>query len=84
MQDAPAKKHPGEVLEIESEEELDKILQEDKGSLTILLGSLTWCRPCKTLVKPLQVIIALRSGHWCLHHGQLSASASFEALRPPD
>ena len=32
------KKHPGEVLEIESEEELDKILQEDKDSLTILLG----------------------------------------------
>ena len=39
------------MLEIESEEELDKILQEEKGSLTILLGSLTWCRPCKTLGK---------------------------------
>ena len=84
MQDAPAKKHPGEVLEIESEEELDKILQEEKGSLTILLGSLTWCRPCKTLAKPLQVIIALSSGYWCLRHGQPSAPANSEALRPPD
>ena len=74
MQDAPAKKHPGEVLEIESEEELDKILQENKDSLTILLGSLTWCRPCKTLAKPLQVITALQR-YWCLHHGQPSASA---------
>ena len=80
MQVAPAKKHPGEVLEIESEEELDKILQEDKDSLTILLGSLTWCRPCKTLVKPLQVTTVL----WSLRHGQPSASASSEALRPPD
>ena len=62
VQEAPAKKHPGEVLEIESEEELDRILQEDKDSLTILLGSLTWCRPCKTLAKPLQVIFAFPSG----------------------
>ena len=55
LQDAPTKTHPGEVVEIESEEELDKILQEDKDSLIVLLGSLTWCRPCKTLAKPLQV-----------------------------
>lgn len=55
MQDAPAESHSGEVVEIESEEELDKILSENKDSLTILLGSLTWCRPCKTLAKPLQV-----------------------------
>ena len=55
MQDAPAQSHPGGVAEIESEEELDKILQENKDSLTVLLGSLTWCRPCKTLAKPLQV-----------------------------
>jgi hypothetical protein len=55
LQDAPTKTHPGEVVEIESEEELDKILQEDKNSLIVLLGSLTWCRPCKTLAKPLQV-----------------------------
>ena len=81
VQDTPAKKHPGEVLEIESEEELDKILQEEKGSLTILLGSLTWCRPCKTLAKPLQVL-TLGSGFWCLRHGQSSASASSE--RPSD
>lgn len=78
MQDAPAKKHPGEVLEIESEEELDRILQEDKGSLTILLGSLTWCRPCKTLAKPLQVISALPNGSFscqCLSRGQTNAFA---------
>ena len=62
VQDAPAKQHPGEVLEIESEEELDRILQEDKDSLTILLGSLTWCRPCKALAKPLQVNPALSNG----------------------
>ena len=55
MQEAPSKSHHGEVVEIESEDELDKILQEDKDSLIVLLGSLTWCRPCKTLAKPLQV-----------------------------
>ena len=58
VQEAPAKSHHGEVVEIESEEELDKILQEDRESLIVLLGSLTWCRPCKTLAKPLQVSTA--------------------------
>jgi hypothetical protein len=43
------------VVEIESEEELDSMLAEDSESLTVLLASLTWCRPCKTLAKPLQV-----------------------------
>ncbi|CAL5224412.1 g7094 [Coccomyxa viridis] len=52
--EAPAKTQPGEILEIESEEELDNILQERKDTLIVLLGSLTWCRPCKTLAKPLQ------------------------------
>lgn len=47
--------HPGELIEIESEEELDRLLTEDSESLTVLLASLTWCRPCKTLAKPLQV-----------------------------
>lgn len=42
-------------MEIESEEELDALLSEDSESLTVLLASLTWCRPCKTLAKPLQV-----------------------------
>ena len=55
MQEAPAKTQPGEIVEIESEEELDSILQERKDTLIVLLGSLTWCRPCKTLAKPLQV-----------------------------
>ena len=55
MQDAPAGTQPGEIVEIESEEELDRILQERKDSLIVLLGSLTWCRPCKTLAKPMQV-----------------------------
>ncbi len=55
MQDTGPKMHPGEVVEIESEEELDALLSEDKESLTVLLASLTWCRPCKTLAKPLQV-----------------------------
>lgn len=55
MQDAAPKLHPGEVVEIESEEELDTLLREDSESLTVLLASLTWCRPCKTLAKPLQV-----------------------------
>ncbi|KAK9917519.1 hypothetical protein WJX75_005258 [Coccomyxa subellipsoidea] len=52
--DAAPKLHPGEVVEIESEEELDTLLREDSESLTVLLASLTWCRPCKTLAKPLQ------------------------------
>lgn len=59
-QDAAPKMHPGEVIEIESEEELDRLLTEDSESLTVLLASLTWCRPCKTLAKPLQVRWALR------------------------
>lgn len=60
-QDAPVGTHPGEIVEIESEEELDKILQERKDSLVVLLGSLTWCRPCKTLAKPMQVRSASRA-----------------------
>ena len=55
VQEAPGKTQPGEIVEIESEEELDSILQERKDTLIVLLGSLTWCRPCKTLAKPLQV-----------------------------
>ena len=54
-QEAPQRSHPGEVVEIESEEELDALLAADSASLTCLLASLTWCRPCKTLAKPLQV-----------------------------
>ena len=44
----------GGIIDVESEEELDKMLAEDPDSLTVLLASLTWCRPCKTLAKPLQ------------------------------
>lgn len=55
VQEAPGQTQPGEIVEIESEEELDSILQERKDTLIVLLGSLTWCRPCKTLAKPLQV-----------------------------
>jgi hypothetical protein len=41
-------------MEIESEEELDALLAAEPGTLTVLLASLTWCRPCKSLAKPLQ------------------------------
>ncbi|CAK0785550.1 hypothetical protein CVIRNUC_008760 [Coccomyxa viridis] len=76
--DAPAKKHPGEVLEIESEEELDKILQENKDSLTILLGSLTWCRPCKTLAKPLQSLAEYYSeARFLKTYGNVSEAAKY-------
>lgn len=44
--DAPAGVAPGQVTEIESEEELDGILRADKRP-TVLLAGFTWCRPCK-------------------------------------
>lgn len=45
------KMRPGEVREIESEEELDQLMVSD-GRLTILLAGFTWCRPCRALLTP--------------------------------
>lgn len=42
---------PGEVREIESEEELDQLMASDER-LTILLAGFTWCRPCRALLTP--------------------------------
>ena len=53
LQESSKVQHGG-IIDVESEEELDKMLAEDPHSLTVLLASLTWCRPCKTLAKPLQ------------------------------
>ncbi|BDA48418.1 probable calmodulin-like protein 5 at N-terminal half [Coccomyxa sp. Obi] len=74
--DAAPKLHPGEVIEIESEEELDKLLTEDSESLTVLLASLTWCRPCKTLAKPLQALAqAYREVGFVKMYGNASEAA---------
>lgn len=45
------KMRPGEVREIESEEELDQLMVSDER-LTILLAGFTWCRPCRALLLP--------------------------------
>lgn len=42
---------PGEVREIEAEEELDQLIVSDER-LTILLAGFTWCRPCRALLMP--------------------------------
>lgn len=44
---------PGQVKEIESEEELDEIIKADSRPLVLLAG-FTWCRPCKGLQMPFQ------------------------------
>ena len=81
MQDAAPKLHPGEVVEIESEEELDTLLREDSESLTVLLASLTWCRPCKTLAKPLQVRQGQGSGVYM--YREIEKMAFRETTRRP-
>ena len=57
----------GGIIDVESEEELDKMLAEDPDSLTVLLASLTWCRPCKTLAKPLQARPQQLPPNWIKH-----------------
>lgn len=44
---------PGQVKEIEGEEELDDILKADARPVVLLAG-FTWCRPCKGLQMPFQ------------------------------
>ena len=40
------------VTSVYSEEELDDLLASRKGAPTVLLASVTWCRPCRALAKP--------------------------------
>eukprot|EP00884_Botryococcus_braunii_P015389 jgi/Botrbrau1/2533/Bobra.0079s0021.1 len=46
---------PGELNIIYSSAELDELLNV-KHTLVVVLASLTWCRPCKMLTKPLQAM----------------------------
>lgn len=41
------------VVSVYSEEELDDLLASRKGAPTVLMASVTWCRPCRALAKPL-------------------------------
>ena len=43
------------VVVVNSEEELDEKLKADAAKLVVLLSTVTWCRPCKTLKRPLEV-----------------------------
>ena len=43
------------VVVLDSEEELDSKLKDDAAKLIVLLSTVTWCRPCKTLKRPLEV-----------------------------
>ena len=40
------------VTSVYSEEELDDLLASRKGAPTVLMASVTWCRPCRALAKP--------------------------------
>ncbi|KAK9842761.1 hypothetical protein WJX74_001948 [Apatococcus lobatus] len=42
------------VVIVNSEEELDEKLKADATKLLVLLSTVTWCRPCKTLKRPLE------------------------------
>lgn len=59
---AAAGKHapptPGSVAEIETQAELDKALEASRqtGAPVILMASLTWCRPCRALARPLATL----------------------------
>jgi len=41
-----------QVASVYSEEELDDLLASRKGAPTVLMASVTWCRPCRALAKP--------------------------------
>ncbi len=43
------------MVVLDSEEELDSKLKDDAAKLIVLLSTVTWCRPCKTLKRPLEV-----------------------------
>ena len=43
------------VVVVNSEEELDNKLKADAAKLLVLLSTVTWCRPCKSLKRPLEV-----------------------------
>ena len=47
------------VVVVNSEEELDSKLKADAAKLLVLLSTVTWCRPCKSLKRPLEVIFWL-------------------------
>lgn len=49
---------PGTVAEIESEEELNAAVASANGAPVILMASLTWCRPCRALARPLATLAA--------------------------
>ena len=40
------------VASVYCEEELDDLLASRKGAPTVLMASVTWCRPCRALAKP--------------------------------
>ena len=40
------------VTSVYSEEELDDLLASRGGAPTVLMASVTWCRPCRALAKP--------------------------------
>ncbi len=82
--DAPAGVAPGQVTEIESEEELDGILRADKRP-TVLLAGFTWCRPCKvsrmrwrahiSTARMRHQSVVLPFSSWCRMHDRWNSAA---------
>eukprot|EP01024_Parvocaulis_polyphysoides_P061484 TRINITY_DN6811_c0_g5_i1.p1 TRINITY_DN6811_c0_g5~~TRINITY_DN6811_c0_g5_i1.p1 ORF type:complete len:409 (+),score=55.72 TRINITY_DN6811_c0_g5_i1:62-1288(+) len=46
--------HPGQVMMIFSEEELNELLADGADKLAVIFAGLTWCRPCKAIQRPYQ------------------------------
>eukprot|EP01023_Acetabularia_acetabulum_P044590 TRINITY_DN4480_c2_g2_i1.p1 TRINITY_DN4480_c2_g2~~TRINITY_DN4480_c2_g2_i1.p1 ORF type:complete len:313 (+),score=83.12 TRINITY_DN4480_c2_g2_i1:151-1089(+) len=46
--------HPGQVMMIFSEEELNELLDDKPEKLAVIFAGLTWCRPCKGIQRPYQ------------------------------
>lgn len=46
----------GQVITIFHESEFDEIVNENKDTLTVVFAGFTWCRPCKSMMKPYQTM----------------------------
>ncbi|KAK9800235.1 hypothetical protein WJX73_003462 [Symbiochloris irregularis] len=53
---AAAKDFAGEVRLIFSEKDLDELLKDAGQNLSVLMSTVTWCRPCKAMQKSIQSI----------------------------
>jgi len=49
---------PGEVMKIFTEAEFDEILERNPEKLIVLFAGLTWCRPCKAVIRPYEKLAA--------------------------